>query len=174
MSYDQSSMYYNLQETLNTWPLSSIRGFACHSRLNNLHCTRLRRSVALIWPPELISATLVYACVYMSRAAHISEAALCAASVKIHAHASLLLKYSQNPVKFRCHDLSREEKISFCRITSVNGTPSFRNTFLLTFIKYRQSFAQICNGNAPNDSFSNKPYRVTGSSFRKAIWKTNA
>ncbi len=113
MSYDQSSMYYNLQETLNTWPLSSIRGFACHSRLNNLHCTRLRRSVALIWPPELISATLVYACVYMSRAAHISEAALCAASVKIHAHASLLLKYSQNPVKFRCHDLSREEKNKF-------------------------------------------------------------
>ncbi len=68
--------------------LSSIRGFACHSLLDNLHCTCLRCCVALIRPLELISATLVYACVYMSRAAHVSEAALRAASVKIHAHAS--------------------------------------------------------------------------------------
>ncbi len=30
-------------------------------------------------------------------------------------------------------------------------TPSFRNTFMSTFIKYRQSFVQICNGNAPID-----------------------
>ncbi len=29
-SYDHSSMYHNLQETLHTWPLSSIRGFPCH------------------------------------------------------------------------------------------------------------------------------------------------
>ncbi len=30
-------------------------------------------------------------------------------------------------------------------------TPSFRNTFMSTFIKYCQSFAQICNGNVPID-----------------------
>ncbi len=35
MSYDHSSIYYNLQETYNMWPLSSIRGFACHSCLDN-------------------------------------------------------------------------------------------------------------------------------------------
>ncbi len=27
--------------------------------------------------------------------------------------------------------------------------PSFHNTFLSTFIKYFQSFAQLCNGNMP-------------------------
>ncbi len=29
-SYNHSSVYYNLQETLHKWPLSSIRGFPCH------------------------------------------------------------------------------------------------------------------------------------------------
>ncbi len=68
ISYDHSSMYHNLQEKLNTWLFSSLRGFACHSCLENLHCTHLQCSVALIRPPESISDTLVYACGHMRRA----------------------------------------------------------------------------------------------------------
>ncbi len=55
---------------------------------------------------------------------------------------------------------------SFCEIDAFPlGVFSIRN-FNLRNLKD--------NGNAPNDSFSNKPYRVPRSSFRKAIWKTNA
>ncbi len=63
-------------------------------------------------PPELILATLVYACIYMSCATHVSEAALRASFIKIHAYVHIA-KICHNPTKFRCHDLLREEKITF-------------------------------------------------------------
>ncbi len=63
-SYNHSSVYYNLQEIINTWSLSNIRGFPYHYCLDNLHCTCLQCSGAQIRPLKLTGADLVDACLF--------------------------------------------------------------------------------------------------------------
>lgn len=56
------------------------------------------------------------------------------------------------PTNICRHDLSQEEKNTF---QSYNiGNTDFAIVFLSTFIKYRKSFVQICNGNAVCEALS--------------------
>ncbi len=102
-------------------------------------------------------ATLDNACVYISHTTalyrSVPEATVRAASPKIHAYVSFDLKimvsvvaaiYVNLPTSVTMTYCERK-KLSFSRITLVNGN-TICNRFFIN-IKYRKSFAQICNGN---------------------------
>ncbi len=74
--------------------------------LFNLHCTQAAQCGS--YTATRVDLSHSSLCLYLYEP-HVSEAAFRAAFIKHHAHA----KIHHNPIKFRCHNLLREENIFF-------------------------------------------------------------
>ncbi len=61
------------------------------------------------------------------------------------------VKSHQNPLPWL---IARGKRLRFSRITSGNGNAVISKYFFIDIYKISQSFAQICNGNAPTISLS--------------------
>ncbi len=104
-----SSIYYNLQETLHMWPLSSISfSLPLMLRQFTLHTSAVQCGSDTATEADCGHSSQ---CLYLFQPCHArfwSGSPCCFCKDKrIHL---LWINYSQNPIKIHCHDLSREAK----------------------------------------------------------------
>lgn len=172
-------MYYNLQETPHMWPLSSKKPFLSINAwiTHYFHYTRLCRVTALTRPRADHSHFIKCSCLYPSRRGTFQKHPRRGSDPRCVAkdNAAGLLKIKANAVAAIYINLSTSISMTYRKskkqyhIILVNEIPSFRYSFLSTFIKYRKRYAQICNGNALwHKKVTYKVWKVDKSSYKVA------